>query len=144
MNMKPAIYAIVCGLLASGPAWAGHSHEGEGHGKKHAKHAGRDDDRDDDHHRGVCYFEQRDVRVITEYYAPRYRNLPPGLAKKYYRTGHLPPGWEKKMEPVPVVVERQLVVLPTEYRRGIIDGQAVVYNPRTQVIVDIVALFGSR
>jgi hypothetical protein len=46
------------------------------------------------------------------------------------------------MEPLPVVVERQLVVLPPDYRRGVIDGYAVVYNPRTQVIVDIVAVFG--
>src|SRR5439155_6537377 len=43
---------------------------------------------------------------------------------------------KSSLEPIPVVVERQLVVLPRGYRRGVIDGYAVVYNPRTQVIVD--------
>jgi len=68
--------------------------------------------------------------------------LPPGLAKKYDRTGQLPPGWQQKLRPFPVAVEQQLVVLPPEYRRGIIDGYAVVYNPRTQIIVDVAAVFG--
>src|SRR5919197_3385549 len=132
MRMKPLVFSVACILLASAPALAKHWHEGEKHGK-HARHDDHDDDR--------CYLESRDVRVITEYYAPRYRALPPGLAKKYARTGHLPPGWERKMEPLPVAVERRLVVLPPDYRRGVIDGYAVVYNPRTQVIVDIVAIF---
>ena len=67
--------------------------------------------------------------------------LPPGLAKKFARTGHLPPGWERKMEPLPVAVERDLVVLPPGYRRGYIDGSIVVYVPRTQVVIDVVPLF---
>jgi hypothetical protein len=46
------------------------------------------------------------------------------------------------MQPLPVGVERQLVPLPTGYNRGYIDGYAVVYSPRTQVVVDIVAVFG--
>jgi hypothetical protein len=45
------------------------------------------------------------------------------------------------MEPFPLAVERQLVVLPYGYRRGVIDGHAVIYNPRTQVIVDLAVLF---
>ena len=80
--------------------------------------------------------------MITEYYAPQYRALPPGLAKKYARTGQLPPGWQKKMQPFPVAVERQLPVLPPEYRRGYIEGYAVVYNPHTQVVIDVMAVFG--
>jgi len=90
-----------------------------------------------------CYFRHEDVRVIREYYEPRYRALPPGIAKKYYRTGHLPPGWEKKMEPLPVAIERQLVVLPANYRRGYIDGSVVVYSPQSRVMVDVVAVFGN-
>ena len=82
--------------------------------------------------------------VIREYYAPRYRTLPPGLQKKLYRTGHLPPGWERKLQPLPVVVERQLIVLPGGYRRGIIGGSAVVYDPGTHVIVDVAPLFEGR
>ena len=57
------------------------------------------------------------------------------------RTGQLPPGWQKKTQPFPVVVGRQLVVLSAEYGLGINDGYAVVYNPRAQVINDIAAVF---
>jgi hypothetical protein len=45
------------------------------------------------------------------------------------------------MQPFPVVVEQQLAPVPVGYSRGFIDGYAVVYNPRTQIIVDITAVF---
>jgi hypothetical protein len=82
-----------------------------------------------------------DVRIIREYYGTRFEGLPPGLEKKYRRTGQLPPGWQKKMEPFPVAVERQLEVLPPGYSRGVIDGHGVIYNPRTHVIFDVAVLF---
>jgi hypothetical protein len=86
-------------------------------------------------------FSAGDTRVLREYYAPRNRRLPPGLQKKFNRTGSLPPGWQKKLEPLPLVVERQLVVLPPTYRRGVIDGHAVIYAPRTGIIIDATVLF---
>jgi hypothetical protein len=88
-----------------------------------------------------AWFSPREVQLIREYYGPRYRSLPPGLQKKLRRTGRLPPGWQKKLAPLPVVLEREFVVLPRGYRRGVIDGQAVVVDPRTHVIVDIAVLF---
>lgn len=140
---KPLLYAVLATLLIGRPAWAQHWHDDHQHWKKHAKHhEDWDDDDDGDHIPRVCFFQPRDIRVIAEYYEPEYRRLPPGLAKKYYRTGQLPPGWRKKLQPLPVVVEQQLVVLPPQYRRGIIDGYAVVYDPRTQVIIDVTAVFG--
>jgi hypothetical protein len=86
-------------------------------------------------------FSTEDVRVIREYYAPRYRSLPPGLQKKYARTGQLPPGWQKKMQPLDPVVERRLVALPAGYSRGIVDGRAVIYDDRTHVMVDMAVVF---
>lgn len=86
-------------------------------------------------------FSSRDVQVIREYYAPQYRSLPPGLQKKYARTGQLPPGWQKKMQPFPVALERQLVALPAGYQRGVIDGHAVIYRPGTSVVIDATVLF---
>jgi hypothetical protein len=38
---------------------------------------------------------------------------------------------------MPVVVEQQLVPIAPSYRRSFIDG-TVIYNPGTQVIVDVV------
>ena len=83
----------------------------------------------------------RDIEVIRTHYAPQYRGrrLPPGLAKKYARTGQLPPGWQKKMEPIPVAIERKLPFLPTGHHRGVIDGVAVIYNSRG-MIVDVAML----
>jgi hypothetical protein len=86
-------------------------------------------------------FSTEDVRVIREYYAPRYRALPPGLQKKYARTGQLPPGWQKKLEPLDPVVERRLVALPAGYSRGIVEGRAVIFNDRTHVMVDMAVIF---
>ena len=81
-----------------------------------------------------------DIDVVRRHYAPKYRNLPPGLRKKYARTGQLPPGWQKKMEPLDVAVERECAPLPAGYRRGVIDAHAVIYNSRG-VIVDVAVLF---
>jgi Ni/Co efflux regulator RcnB len=131
--------SILSAVLLSPLAQAKHWHDDDDHWNKHAR---EHDDHDRDHDRDGCYFRPQDARLITEYYAPRYRELPPGLRKKYYRTGHLPPGWEKRIEPVPVVVERQLPPLPPDYRRGFIDGNVVVYSPRTGIMVDVVAVFG--
>jgi len=114
-------------LVAGGP--------GEGHGKRHRSDRGPDLPRQVD-----MVFSNRDVQIIREYYAPRSRRLPPGLQKKYARTGTLPPGWQKKMEPLPVALEQRLVVLPYGYRRGVIDGQAVMCDPRG-VIFDAAVIF---
>jgi hypothetical protein len=113
----------------------------EAKGRKHDKHYATAD-----LHSGTdvsvhISFSPREVCLIREYYAPRYRSLPPGLQKKYRRTGQLPQGWQKKFEPFPLVVERELVALPYGYRRGVIDGHAVVFNPDTQVVIDVAAIF---
>ena len=86
-------------------------------------------------------FSSADVRIIREHYAQRYRGLPPGLQKKYARTGQLPPGWQRKLEAFPVAIERRLPALPADYRRGVIDGHAVIVNGRTNVILDVAVLF---
>ena len=82
----------------------------------------------------------RDIEIVRRHYAPRYRNLPPGLQKKYARTGQLPPGWQKKMSPLPASVERECAPLPAGYRRGVIDAHAVIYNSRG-AIIDVAVLF---
>ncbi len=123
-----ALYAFTPALAESAPAHGARSH-----------HQSRADGRA--HREAPIGFSTRDAYAIQRYYAPRYRRLPPGLQKKLRRTGRLPPGWQKRFEPFPLVLERQLVVLPSGYRRGVIDGHAVIVNPRTRVIIDLAALF---
>ena len=142
--MRLVTYLISFGILMSAPVSAKHWHENQKHWKEHAKHEDQDDRGFDhrDHGAKNCYFQPRDARIVSGYYAPRYRELPPGLRKKLYRNGHLPPGWERTIQPLPVVVERQLAPVPNGYSRGYIDGYAVVYSPRTQIVIDFVAVFG--
>jgi hypothetical protein len=86
-------------------------------------------------------FGRADVVILRDHYSPRFRDLPPGLYKKIARGGQLPSGWRKKVEPFPAEVDRRLAPLPAGYGRGVIDGQAVIYNSRTSVIVDVAVLF---
>ncbi len=137
--MKQITWLTLVGVFLAGAALAADS-PGQGRGKKQGNdERGRADTgaRVDVH----VAFGSGDVGILREYYAPRYRNLPPGLQKKIARGGQLPPGWQKKFEPFPVAVERRLTPLPSDYRRGVIDGHAVIYNPRTNVIIDLAVLF---
>ena len=81
-----------------------------------------------------------DVEIIRHHYTPTYRELPPGLRKKYQRTGQLPPGWQKKMQPFPAELERECAPLPAGYRRGVFDAHAVIYNSHG-TIIDVTVLF---
>lgn len=127
--MRLALGVLLLSVFSTAPVAAKHWHDDDKHGKKHARA------------HEECYLQERDIEIVRTYYEPRYRSLPPGLAKKYARTGSLPPGWERKLEPLPVAVERRLVVLPPEYRRGYVDGSVVIYSPRTHALIDVVALF---
>ena len=130
-------------LLLSGQVWAKHWHEDQDDWNWHRQHY-HDEERDEHKPSKDCYFDPHDVRLISQYYAPRYRPLPPGLQKKFHRSATLPSGWETRMDLLPAALERLLSPVPAESRRGIIDGFAVVYSPQTGVILDAVALFGGQ
>jgi hypothetical protein len=140
--MKLLFCAMISGVLLGGTALAGDRLDDSKPDHKHSKHQrAREKDRDTAGAAVGIHFSAREIQVIKAHYAPRYRSLPPGLQKKLRRGGQLPPGWRKKLEPFAVVVERELVALPSGYRRGVIDGHAVIYKPGTQVIIDVVVLF---
>lgn len=105
-----------------------------------------------DAHVGVDIFLGRDRNVIRDYYrlhhgslppglAKRGGNLPPGLQKQLRRKGHLPPGLDREIVFFPVELERQLPPLKAGLVRGIVGGRAVIYNPRTSVILDVFTVF---
>src|SRR5215471_10932949 len=85
-TMRLVAYLISFGIFITGPASAKHWHENEKHWKEHGKHEDQDDRGFDhrDHGAKNCYFQPHDARIVTEYYALRYRELPPGLRKKLY------------------------------------------------------------
>jgi hypothetical protein len=100
----------------------------------------RPDYRHDKIYRADRRFRQRDIVVVREYYRPYYRPVVRDVRYVYVRHKNLPPGWQKKIRPVPVYVERDLEPIPYGYRRGIIDGHLVVHNDRG-FIFDIAVLF---
>jgi hypothetical protein len=118
--LSAAMAAVLCL-----PAAAKHGKPG-----KPDKH-GRDEERVE----AYTHFRAGDSAMIGRHC--RVKSLPPGLQKKLYRTGHLPPGWEKNFAPFPVVVEQQLPPVCVGCRRGLIGNFAVVFDTRTSVILDI-------
>jgi hypothetical protein len=136
VNMRVVKYGLMAGLIVVALTAVDAAAKGNGH-RGAAADVERTGVRGDVH----VVFSSHDVRLIREFYAPRYRHLPPGLQKKLARTGQLPPGWQKKMQPFPVVLEHELVALPVGYHRGVIDGHAVIYRPGTSVIIDATILF---
>ena len=135
---------LACSLLSI-PAWAqGNSHgKGKGHDKK-------DKDKADDRGDAKFQFRSQDREVITTYYskhgsglppglAKRNGNLPPGLEKQLERNGTLPPGLQKKLQPCPVEISRQLPPLPPDYQRSVIGASIVVFNRKTNIVVDVMA-----
>jgi hypothetical protein len=137
--VKSLVSLTIAGILLSGTVFVERAEAGDKK-KGYSRYEDHGQVRGGRYYHGDRYFHDRDVVVIREYYRPYYRPLPPGLRHRYYRTGHLPPGWAKKMRPVPVYVERELVVVPHGYHRGVIDGHAVVYNDRG-FILDVAVLF---
>jgi hypothetical protein len=143
--MKRLIGAtVICSLLGGTVLLAASPDQGKNKQAKHAKH---DASTSKDNGGSVVaasvhvVFGKADVTILRNHYAPRYRDLPPGLRKKVARGGSLPPGWQKKFEPFPTVIERQLAPLPQSYGRGVINGNAVIYNARTGVVIDVAVLF---
>jgi hypothetical protein len=134
--MRSLITIVLAALIGSAGQIAMAKDHDE-HGDKHWKD--RDDDDRERHHKyGESCFRAEHLQMIHDHYRPRA--LPPGLEKKFYRTGHLPPGWEKKIQPFPYSIERRLPPLPPECARGYMDGYAIVYQPRSRVIIDIHAV----
>jgi len=80
----------------------------------------------------------REIEVIRTHYSQPSSSLPSGLQKKVNRGAQLPPGWQKKMQPLAPSVDRMLLPLPVGYQRGVVDGHAVIYNGTT--IIDIFAI----
>ncbi len=111
---------------------------GNGNGKRHKNKESQGQDGGQDSR----YFRREDHGAIQRYYnGPR--NLPPGLRKKYYRTGKLPPGWEKKIQPFPPELVRVLPPPPANCERGYIDGVAILYDQRTRIILDSIDLISA-
>jgi hypothetical protein len=137
MKRRKVLTNLLAFLPLSSVALANDQDKDKGHGKgkgsKDQDHGDQSDWR---------YFRPEDYPRVERFYSGP-RDLPPGLRKKYYRTGKLPPGWEKKMQPFPPELARQLPPVPPNCERGYIDGVAVIYDRNTRIILDSVDLINA-
>jgi hypothetical protein len=156
LGTAAASFTLLPSAIAQGNGQHGHGHDddhgnGHGRGNDHDNGHGRGNDHEDHgnghgnghyKHQEQRYFRDRDRDYMARYYdGPR--NLPPGLRKKYYRNGTLPPGWQKRFRPMPPQVIVELPPVPYGYQRGYYDGYAVVVDPRTRVIYDAVDIISA-
>jgi len=91
-------------------------------------------------------FGDRDRALIRDYYRSYYKGLPPGLAKqgkvppghakKLYRSQPVPPGLEWRY--LPDDLERRLSRLPDGYVRVTVGADVGIMNVRTRVIMDLI------
>jgi len=100
----------------------------------------------------VDIFAGKDRDVIRQYFMDSRDNLPPGLAKRggdlppglerqLQRKGQLPPGLDKRIAAFPADLERQLPPLKPGLVRGVLEGRAVIYSPKTAAIFDVFLVF---
>jgi hypothetical protein len=138
--------AILACSVAAIPALA----QGNGHGNGKAKGHDKKDNGGDDRSPEQYQFRAQDREFVSTYYSKHGKGLPPGLAKKngnlppglekqLQRNGSLPPGLEKKMLPCPVEITQQLPPLPPDYQRSVIGASIVVFNRKTNIVVDVMA-----
>lgn len=100
--------------------------------------------------RGCAGFNEMDRQKIVSYYRrvieKKYKRMPPGLAKKQSlppglqkhirKKGALPPGFHGHS--LPFELERELSPLPKGYVRLKVEGDIVLMDERTRVVIDVV------
>ena len=137
--------AILASSVATIPVLAQGNSHGNGKAKGHDKK-----DKDDDRGPEQYQFRPQDREYVTSYYskhgkrippgqAKKNGDLPPGLEKQLQRNGTLPPGLEKKLQPCPIEITRQMPPLPPDYQRSVIGASIVVFNRKTNIVVDVMA-----
>ena len=141
MHRRTMLIALCRGVTVATLSFSA-SGQGRGKGKGRGRGNSEKGQGEDGGNHSSRYFRPEDYSAVQRYYTGP-RNLPPGLRKKYERTGRLPPGWEKKIRPFPPELVRVLPPPPPNCERGFIDGVAVVYDRRTRIILDSIDLIAA-
>ncbi|MDP3311403.1 MAG: DUF1236 domain-containing protein [Polaromonas sp.] len=153
-------------LVLAGPALSKDKHDDDHRGKGNGKHAQKYEEKQQKHaskEQGKAakrerkdiqpgtYFNDQQRTVVRQYYVQNYSNgkkCPPGLAKK--NNGCMPPGQARTWavgQPiprgvttyaVPQPVIAQLPAAPYGYRYARIDGDTVLVQQQSNLIVDII------
>jgi hypothetical protein len=142
MNQRSRFFCYgISTLLALTFATSSGFAQGHGKGRGHDKNKHGDDD-------ARSYeFSDRDGDAMRDWYRGHRNSLPPGLAKKdrlppglerqLEVRGTLPPGLQKRIQPVPVELEREMPPAPAECSHVVIGGHIVLLNRRTNVVMAV-------
>jgi hypothetical protein len=129
---------LLLALIALSPAQAAKDKPDKGRGRGRDKAAVH-----------VTYFSSGHRTILTEYChglpgglppGMKHGALPPGLAKQLRRKGHLPPGLEKKLVVFPADLDGRMASVYPGLQRGFVGQFAIIWNPASRVIVDVVSL----
>lgn len=97
----------------------------------------------------VARFDADQERLIREWFRSGYnrrdlppglarrRALPPGLAKQIEKNGVLPPGLDRRFEPLPRDLEDRLPRLDAGFERVILGGDVLLIEMSTSRILDL-------
>jgi hypothetical protein len=86
------------------------------------------------------HFRQEDSAKLREHYKD-IEKVDRNNRPHYVSGGRLPDDWKHRIHPVPAAVIRELPPIPAGYLAGYIDGFAVVYDPNTGLILDVIDVY---
>jgi len=93
----------------------------------------------EEHGRAEYHFRQEDARRLREHYS-NFNHVDVKHRHRLAAGERLTGDWHKRIRPVPEEVIRELPPPPPGYVFGYIDGYAVVYDPGTGMIADVIDL----
>ena len=106
-----------------------------------ARSNNQNEDYDDE---GPQEFSSRERQIISDCFVADRSNLPPGLAKKdrlppglerqLRRNGTLPPGLQKRVQPLPQMCTDRLPRLPRDWSRVVLSGRIILLDPANRIV----------
>lgn len=151
--------SLTLAIALGSPLASAKNEKNKGHKGKPQHVAAQNEKASQSHDR---YFNDDHRTIIRDYYDRHYHdrdyresnraNLPPGLQKKYERTGQLPPGWAKKVNrgdvlpidiyhhghEVPYDLRRRLPIGPIGSKIIEVEGKIIRIMENTREIIDII------
>ncbi len=90
------------------------------------------------------HFRAGDQSRLREHYKTNFRandRIDVGKRPKLVVGGRLPGDWKGRIHPVPEAVYREFPAIPTGLEIGYLDGYAVVYDPVSLEIVEVLDVY---
>ncbi len=97
-------------------------------------------DRREEHRNREYHFREGDAKKLREHYHANFRGndrIEASHRARFVVGGKLPGDWKVRIHHVPEVVLRDMPAVPAGLEIGYLDGYAVVYDPVTLDIVEV-------